>query len=58
MSRLGRGQAMLVLLGLMALLLCVDFAVSRPLDPFAAPAPLALWSGKAASSGFCGAPAR
>jgi hypothetical protein len=49
---------MLVLLGLLALLLGVDFALSRPLDPFSAPPPLALWSGEAASGGFCAAPGR
>ncbi len=58
MSRLGRPRAMLVLLGLLALLLGVDFALSRPLDPFSAPPPLALWSGEAASGGFCAAPGR
>ncbi len=58
MSRLKRPHAMLALLGLLALLLGVDAARSRPPDPFAAPPPLALWSGEAASGGFCAAPAR
>lgn len=58
MSRLTRPRAMLAVLALLALLLGVDAARSRPLDPFAAPAPLALWSGEAAGGGFCGAPDR
>lgn len=55
---MSRGAARLALLGLLAVLLAVDLVRSRPLDPFAAPAPLALWSGEAASGGFCAAPAR
>lgn len=58
MSWLTRPRAMLALIGLLALLLGIDAARIRPLDPFAAPAPLALWSGEAAGGGFCGAPAR
>jgi len=58
MRGFGRPQAILTLIGLLTLLLAVDAAFSRPPDPFGAPPPLALWSGKAASGGFCGAPSR
>jgi hypothetical protein len=58
MRGFGRPRAILTLIGLLALLLAIDAAVSRPPDPFAAPPPLALWSGEAASGGFCGAPTR
>jgi hypothetical protein len=53
-----RGRAMLVLVAALLLLVAADLVASRPLDPFAAPAPLALWSGQAASGGHCAAPAR
>lgn len=58
MSWLTRPRAMLAVLGFLALLLGVDAVRSRRLDPFAAPAPLAVWSGETAGGGFCGAPAR
>jgi hypothetical protein len=49
---------MLVLVAALLLLVAVDLVASRPLDPFAAPAPLALWSGQVASGGHCAAPTR
>ena len=53
-----RSKAMLVLVAVLLLLVGADLVASRPLDPFAAPAPLALWSGQAVSGGHCAAPAR
>lgn len=58
MIRLPRGGAALILLVALGLLLGLDLATSRPVDPFAAPAPLALWSGQAASGGHCALPPR
>ena len=58
MRRPERPGTMLLLLVLLGLLLGIDAVRSRPLDPFAAPAPLALWSGEAAAGGFCAAPTR
>jgi hypothetical protein len=58
MARLKREHAAAFLFLLLAALLGVDLATSRPLDPFAAPAPLALFSGQAASGGFCATPIR
>ncbi len=55
---LSRGRAMLALLALLGALLGVDLAASGVPDPFAAPPPLALWSGEAATGGFCAAPGR
>ncbi len=43
----------LLLLGVLAL----DTGVSAPLNPFAAPPPVALGSGQAASGAHCAAPA-
>lgn len=57
-GRLTRARAAALLLALLALGVAADLAASPPLDPFAAPAPLALWSGKAAAGGYCAAPAR
>jgi hypothetical protein len=56
MTRLRREGAVLILLAALGLLLGLDLAISRPIDPFAAPAPLALWSGQAATGGHCALP--
>jgi hypothetical protein len=53
MARLTRERAALLLFLALGLLLWADLGASRPLDPFAAPPPLALFSGQAASGGFC-----
>ena len=58
MSRLTRGRAMLLLLAALALLIAWDAGTGRPPDRFAAPKPLALWSGQAASGGWCTSPGR
>ncbi|MCC5976512.1 MAG: hypothetical protein JJU21_00480 [Salinarimonas sp.] len=43
----------LLLLGILAL----DTGISAPLNPFAAPSPIALGSGQAAGGAHCAAPA-
>jgi hypothetical protein len=58
MSRLKRGHVALLLLLAMAALIGADLWASQPVDPFAAPAVTALGSGRAASGGFCAAPAK
>jgi hypothetical protein len=58
MAGLRREHAALVQFLLLGLLVWADLRASPPVDPFAAPAPLALGSGQAASCGHCAATAR
>ena len=53
MSRLSRRAASLILLLALAGMLAADLLAYGAPDPFRAPAPLALWSGTAATGGFC-----
>lgn len=58
MSGLTRGRAMLLLLTALGILVGFDVWASRPLDPFAAPPPLALWSGQSGATAHCALPPR
>lgn len=58
MRACSRERATLLLLAALMALLLLDGGLSGSPDPFAAPAPLALGSGQAASGGHCAAPAR
>jgi hypothetical protein len=55
MASLRREHAALLLFLLLGLLVWADLRPSPPVDPFAAPAPLALGSGQAAGGGHCAA---
>jgi len=48
----------LALLAALVLLVAVDLSASRPLDPFQAPAPIALGSGAGPAGAHCAAPPR
>lgn len=55
-ERFSRSRAILVLLAGLGLLLALDLATGQAPDPFAAPPPIALGSGQAATGTHCAMP--